>query len=225
MAALIPAAGAGRRYGFFKPFQNLAGEPILLHALRPFLQDSRVKRVVIALPAEYVSDPPDWMLALDNRIALVAGGEERGDSVRNALRALPDDIDVVLVHDAARPLVSAELVDRAIRAAAAGESVVAALPATDTLQQVDAGRRIIATPDRAVLWQAQTPQAFPRAVIMAAYERAAADGVKATDDAAVVLRNGGVVRVIEGERTNIKITVPSDLAVAEALLRAGMRDA
>jgi 2-C-methyl-D-erythritol 4-phosphate cytidylyltransferase len=220
-AVVIPAAGVGRRFGgVLKPFADLAGQPVLQHTLSSFLADPRVRRIVIALPNDVADEPPAWLATIDARVTLVRGGAERGDSVHAALRALPDDIDVVLVHDAARPLVSADLIDRAIRAAAAGESVIAAVPATDTVQQVDTERRIVATPDRATLWLAQTPQAFPRDVIVTAYNRAAAEDVRATDDAALVLRYGGTVRVIEGEPENVKITVPIDHVVAEALLLA-----
>jgi 2-C-methyl-D-erythritol 4-phosphate cytidylyltransferase len=220
VAVVIPAAGAGRRFGAPKPFADLAGQPVLRHTLTPFLDDPRVRSIVIALPLAVAHQPPAWLAHLDARISLVPGGAERGDSVHAALRALPEDIDVVLVHDAARPLVSGAVIDRAIRAAAAGECAIAAVPATDTVQEVDAQLRIVATPDRTSLWLAQTPQAFPRAVIVAAYDRAATEDVRATDDAALVLRYGGTVRIIEGDRENVKITVPADHIVAEALLHA-----
>jgi 2-C-methyl-D-erythritol 4-phosphate cytidylyltransferase len=220
-AVVLPAAGGGRRFGgVLKPFVELAGEPVLLHALRPFLDDPRIHAAIVALPAEVMKSPPDWLLRLDARVVLVEGGAERGDSVRAALAAVPADIEVVLVHDAARPLVSADVVRRAIDAAGEGRSVVVAAPASDTVQQVDETGRIRATPDRSTLWLAQTPQAFPRDVLMAAYERAAQVGIRATDDAALVQAAGGIVEVIEGERENLKLTVPSDHIIAEALLRA-----
>lgn len=220
-ALVMPAAGAGRRIGErHKPFLELAGAPLLLHALRPFLSDARIELAVIALPQDIAADPPAWLREVDERVRLVAGGRERGDSVYAALAQVPDDIDVVLVHDAARPLVSHALVAAALDAAARGRCVIAAVPAADTIQQVDAQHRIVATLERASLWQAQTPQAFPRALLSDAYARAARDGIQATDDAALVLHYGGRVHVIEGARENLKVTVPSDLIVAEALLHA-----
>lgn len=220
-AVVVPAAGGGRRFGgAFKPFLDLAGEPVLSRALRPFLADPRILLAVVALPAGSVEDAPEWLRTLDARVKLIEGGEERGDSVRAALRAVPADIDVVLVHDAARPLVPQDVVRRAIDAAASGRSVIAAVPATDTVQEVDANRIIVSTPDRSRLWLAQTPQAFPRDVIVRAYERAAQSGDRATDDAAVVRLAGGSVEVIEGHHENLKLTVPADRIVAEALLRA-----
>lgn len=218
-AVVIPAAGSGRRFGgVFKPFAEMAGEPVLKRSLAPFLADRRVRLAVVALPARHVADPPDWLRQLAPRVVLVEGGEERADSVGRALARVPADIDVVLVHDAARPLVSATVIERTIEAAAAGRSVIAAVPATDTVQVVDADHRIVETPDRATLWLAQTPQAFPRDVLTRAYEQARTRGLRATDDAALVIAAGGTVEVLEGDRDNLKITVPSDLAVAEVLL-------
>jgi 2-C-methyl-D-erythritol 4-phosphate cytidylyltransferase len=218
VAVVIPAGGAGTRFGAAKPFLSLAGRPVLLHALQPFLDELRIEWIVIAVPADVLAAPPEWLACLAPRVRLVQGGAERGASVAAALDLVPDAADVVLIHDAARPLVSAALVSRAIEAAAGGQSAIAAVPVTDTIQEVDARGRIVATPQRARLWQAQTPQAFPRAVIQDAYQRAARDGFSATDDAAVVLRCGVPVFVIQGERANVKITVPADLAIAEALL-------
>jgi 2-C-methyl-D-erythritol 4-phosphate cytidylyltransferase len=221
VAVVVPAAGSGSRLGgVVKPFLDIAGVPMLLHALRPFLADPRVTCVVVALRPSDAADPPPWLADLDDRVRIVSGGAERQDSVRAGLAAIPADADIVLVHDAARPLVSPALVDRAIEAARRGISAVAGVSATDTIQQVDASGRIVATPDRALLRHAQTPQAFPRGMIVEAYRRAAAEGIAATDDAALVARCGGTVMMIEGERENLKVTTPLDVVVATALLRA-----
>jgi 2-C-methyl-D-erythritol 4-phosphate cytidylyltransferase len=219
VAVVLPAGGEGRRFGGAKTFVTMAGKPVLRHALEPFLNDLRVEWIIIAVPAEIAESPPEWLAELGPRVRLVPGGRERGDSVRAALDVVPDAADVVLVHDAARPLVSASLVARAIDAAAGGISVIAAIPVTDTIQEVDAAGRIVHTPERARLWQAQTPQAFPREVIQDAYRRAEFDGVSATDDAALVLRCGQPVCVVPGERENMKITVQADVVIAETLLR------
>ena len=201
-----------------KALLELAGRPVLRCAIEPFLADPRVVRIVVALDAHTFADPPGWLVAMAPRVRRVEGGDERGDSVRAALADLGPDVDVVLVHDAARPLVTAAVIDRTIAAAARGDCVIAAIPVVDTVQEVDAGGRIVRTPDRGRLWLAQTPQAFPRDVIADACERAARDGFRATDDAALVARYGREVRVVEGDSRNIKITVPADLALAEALL-------
>ena len=217
---VVPAGGQGRRMGGrAKPFLEVGGEPVLARALRPFLVQPEVVAIAVALPAALAAAPPPWLLALDVRIRVVAGGAERGDSVLRGLSALPDDLDVIAVHDAARPLVSAAVVARALAAAAEGRSVVVAVPVTDTIKEVDEGGRIVGTPDRRRLWAAQTPQAFPASVLREAYRQAAEAGVLATDDGALVARFGGTVVVLEGEPSNLKITTEADVAVAEALLR------
>lgn len=225
-AVVVPAGGSGRRMGGIrKQYLELAGEPVLVHALRPFLAHPAVEWVVVALPASDLADPPTWLVGLDPRIRLVAGGAERGDSVRLGLEAVPDEADVVLVHDAARPLVTVELIERAIAVAARGAGAVVAVPLADTLKEVDDAGRIQGTPDRRRFWRAQTPQAFPLRMIRDAYRRALADGVHATDDAALVERYGGDVVVVEGSPDNLKVTTPADIVVAEALLEARSRGA
>jgi 2-C-methyl-D-erythritol 4-phosphate cytidylyltransferase len=218
IGVIIPAGGAGRRMGgVSKPFVELAGEPILARSLRPFLDRPDVLWIVVALPAETHADPPAWLCA-DPRVQTVPGGAERSDSVRNALAAIPDDCDIVLVHDAARPLVSAEVVQRCVDAAVDGRSAIAAVPVTDTVKEVDEGGRILATPDRRRLRAAQTPQAFPAGILRDAHQRAAAERVASTDDAALVARYGGTVVVVDGAPENLKVTTPADVAVAESLL-------
>jgi 2-C-methyl-D-erythritol 4-phosphate cytidylyltransferase len=210
--------------GVQKALLPLSGTPLLAHALAPFLARADVLAVAIAVSEQVWRNAPAW-LAADARVRLVPAGAERSDSVRNALEAITVDVDVVLVHDAARPLVSATLIDRCIAAAATGRSVIAAMPVVDTIKEVDDSGRVVATPERARLWAAQTPQAFPVAVLRDAYARAAADGVTATDDAALVARCGTTVSVVVGEPENIKITTLADVAVAEVLLarRGGRR--
>ncbi|MCH7991694.1 MAG: 2-C-methyl-D-erythritol 4-phosphate cytidylyltransferase [Gemmatimonadetes bacterium] len=214
----VPAAGSGRRLGGSrKPFIELSGEPILLHALRPFLADARVVAVVVALGAEDAADPPSWLTELDVRVRVVAGGASRAESVGLALAVLPDDVTVIAVHDAARPLVTEDVVRACIDLASTGVGAVAGCPAVDTMKAVDTDAYIVATPDRSTLWHAQTPQVFPADMLRRAYEQ---EGVSATDDAALVERAGGRVRMVDGGPSNIKVTRPGDLALAEAILRA-----
>lgn len=217
-AAVVVAGGSGRRMGgqVRKQYLEVCGEPILLHALRPFLAHPGIGAVVVVLPPEDAASPPAWLAALDVRV--VAGGEERGDSVWNGVSATPADAPVVLVHDGARPFVGAEVIGRVLEGARTGP-VLAALPVTDTLKEVGSDGVVVATPDRARFWQAQTPQGFPRETIVAAHLRARAEGFRATDDAALCERYGIPVRVVEGAPENLKVTRPADLAVAEALAR------
>jgi 2-C-methyl-D-erythritol 4-phosphate cytidylyltransferase len=218
VAVIIPAGGAGRRMGgALKPLLLLAGEPLLARCLRPFLARPDVEWVVVALPRGLHAAPPDWLVA-DPRVSTVAGGAERGDSVRNALAAIPAEAEIVLVHDAARPLVSQAVIERCIRAASRGLCAVAAVPVVDTIKIVDGDGGVLDTPDRAQLRAAQTPQAFPAAVLRMACEKAAHDGVSATDDAALVANYGSRVATVEGEPENMKVTTAMDLVLAEALL-------
>ncbi len=212
----VPAAGAGRRMGGVrKPFLELAGEPVLLHALRPFLSDSRVVAVAVALAEEDAASPPEWLVECDPRVSVVCGGETRTESVRRAIEALPPEVTLIAVHDAARPLVSTAVVAECIEVAGTGVGAVAGCPALDTMKQVDQDRLVVSTPDRGTLWHAQTPQIFPADILRRAYQRA--DG-NATDDAVLVERAGGRVRMIDAGRGNMKVTDPGDIAIAEAYL-------
>jgi 2-C-methyl-D-erythritol 4-phosphate cytidylyltransferase len=216
----LPAAGSGARMGGArKAFLTLRGEPVLLWALRPFLAHPQVTSVAIALHPEDVGSPPDWLVDLDPRIRLVAGGATRLHSVRAALVALRSSVDVVMIHDAARPLVTHEIIDRCVQVARSGEGAVAGWPAVDTIKEVDAQGRMLRTPERDALWQAQTPQAFPRGALLEAYQRAVAEDVPATDDSDLFARYGGRVRMVRGASWNLKVTHPEDLHVAELMLR------
>jgi 2-C-methyl-D-erythritol 4-phosphate cytidylyltransferase len=216
----VPAAGRGRRMGGLrKPWLALGGEPVLVHALRPFLADDRVVAVRVALAPDDAQAPPAWLPGLDERVTLVAGGASRAESVARAVASLPRDVDVILVHDGARPLVRRDVIDRVVAEAAEGHGAVAAWPASDTLKRVDEGGFVLETPDRRAFWHAQTPQGFPAELLRQALERADLHA-SATDDAALVEAMGGSVRVVEGSPWNLKVTRPEDLPVAEALLAA-----
>ncbi len=213
---MIVAGGAGTRLGgaVRKQYLSIGGEPVLLRAIRPFLQHPRISAVVVVLPPDDVAHPPAWLADLPVRI--VAGGAERGDSVRNGLRATPDAAALVLIHDGARPFVSIDIIDRVLDGCADG-GAIAAVPVTDTIQQVNAAGVILHTPDRSTLWQAQTPQGFPRAGILDAYQRAAEEGIAGTDDAGLYARYIGPVRVVVGAYDNLKVTRPDDLPIAELI--------
>lgn len=215
----VPAAGLGRRMGGRrKAWLELAGRPILARSLAPFLQRSDVTAVAVALAPDDAGAPPDWLPALDPRVAVVAGGATRAESVARAVRALPDEIDVILVHDAARPLTPPAVVDRVVSAVAEGGGAVAGLPAVDTFKRVDPSDWIVETPPRAGLWHAQTPQGFPANLLrraVAALETDPGLAASATDDAALVEAVGGRVRMVLGAPRNLKVTRPDDLPLAE----------
>jgi len=214
----MPAAGFGRRMGGVrKPWLELAGEPTLRHALRPFLRDDRVVCVAVALAAQDADDPPEWLRDIDPRVITVAGGESRAASVARAVHALPDALDVIVVHDAARPLVDRGTIDRCVLTATTGVGAVAGVRATDTLKRVDGGTaspRIVTTPDRARFWHAQTPQGFPAALFRRAVAREDLFDTS-TDDASLVEAIGGTVVMVEGHPENFKVTRPEDVPVAE----------
>ncbi|HTJ20960.1 MAG TPA: 2-C-methyl-D-erythritol 4-phosphate cytidylyltransferase, partial [Gemmatimonadaceae bacterium] len=190
----------------------------LLHSLQTFMARPDVVAVVVVLPRAYVADPPPWIFQCDvDRLMISVGGRTRTESVANGLDDLPDEAQVVLVHDAARPLVDEATIDRVIAAARSGGCAIAALPVVDTLKEVDASGRVVRTVERAGLWRAQTPQGFPRDVIVRAHRDAKANHVSLTDDAALCERLGIPVSVVRGSERAMKITEEPDFARAEAL--------
>jgi len=219
VGVVVPAAGSGQRMGgLAKPFLELCGDPVLMRALRPFLDHPAVREVIVSLPPDHAESPPAWLIEADRRIRVVAGGETRRDSVWAGLQAVSDAFDVAVIHDGARPLVSREVVDLCIEVAGQGVCGVAGVPAADTMKEVDDGGQVVATPDRLRLWHAQTPQAFPLGVIVDAYRRALTERFPATDDAVLVERTGGRVVMVESSVANLKITRPEDLEMAELML-------
>jgi 2-C-methyl-D-erythritol 4-phosphate cytidylyltransferase len=220
VGVIIVAAGRGSRVGGseLKQFRWVAGKPMLLHSVQAFLARPDVCTVVCVLPDQYAADPPPWLFQSDlDRLLLSVGGAQRADSVRNGLEDLAPEARVVLVHDAARPLVTDETIDRVITAARAGQSAIAAVPVIDTLKEVDAAGRIVRTVDRTGLWRAQTPQGFPRGVLEAAHRDAAAQQITATDDAALLERLGHAVIVVRGSERGLKVTEEGDFRRAELL--------
>lgn len=218
VGVLVPAAGRGERLGPGTPkaLRPLAGEPLLVHAVRGLRRAPSVGPVVVAAPAADV--PAVSALLAGHDVTVVAGGVERQDSVRAALTALPPAVDLVLVHDAARCLTPPDVVERVVAALRAGaEAVVPVVPVADTLKQVDRDR-VLVTVDRAALRAVQTPQGFLRRVLEQAH--AAAADVR-TDDAGLVEALGARVTTVPGDDAAFKITRPLDLLLAEALLAAG----
>lgn len=217
------AAGAGVRAGppadEPKQFRSILGVPMLLRALRPFTSHPDVALVVIAVPARVAARPPEWLATLvGERLALVAGGASRAQSVRAGLAALPAGAGVVLVHDGARPFVSRETIDAVIAKARAGVGAIAAVPLNDTVKEVVEGSRITKTVAREHLWRAQTPQGFPRDMIERAYALLA-NGDAASDDATLCERAGLPVEVVPDTAYNFKVTTADDFRIAEALAR------
>jgi 2-C-methyl-D-erythritol 4-phosphate cytidylyltransferase len=227
-AAVIPAAGRGVRLGPGAPkaLRTINGTPMLVHAVRAMARARAVSLVVVVAPRESL-DRVRHLLDEHSlpEVQVVAGGETRQDSVRLGLAALPDDVNIVLVHDAARPLVPAEVVDAVTAAVRAGApAVVPALPVSDTVKRVAAPEQpggpepVVETPDRSRLRAVQTPQGFARATLAAAHARIAREGEGATDDAGMVERMGVQVVLVPGSEEAFKVTRPLDLVLAEAVL-------
>jgi 2-C-methyl-D-erythritol 4-phosphate cytidylyltransferase len=216
--ALIVAAGRGERLGFGRPkaLVPLCGQTMLAWSVGSLRAVPAVSQIVVALPADALDAAPDGVTA-------VAGGAQRSQSVRAALAAASADADLVIVHDAARPLATPDLFTQALEALALApeaDAVIAATPVSDTIKEVaDDGRSVTRTLDRARLWAVQTPQVFRRAALERALVEASDELLsQATDDAWLIERAGGVVHVIGSDPGNLKITTPEDLRVAELLL-------
>jgi 2-C-methyl-D-erythritol 4-phosphate cytidylyltransferase len=225
VGVVVVAAGRGERAGGDVPkqFREIAGIPVLLRALRPFLAHPQVGPVVVVLTPEKAQIPPGWLAAVaGERVSLVAGGAERMDSVEKGLAALDSTVSVVVVHDGVRPFVDSDVIDRVIEEARLGRGAIAAVPLADTLKEATPGRdgvapRIHRTVPRDGLWRAQTPQAFPLAVLRDALAHARAAGQKVTDDAAAVEDFGVPVTLVRDRSTNLKITSPEDFLLAAAI--------
>lgn len=217
VAVLVPAAGAGVRLGPGGPkaLRLLDGEPLLVHAVRRVAAAPSVRMIVVAAPAAEVSAVRD-LLAPIAEVTVVAGGKERQESVGRALAAVPDDIGIVLVHDAARALTPPHLIESVAAAVRDGRpAVIPVLPVVDTIRQVGAGEVVHGTVDRSVLRSVQTPQGFRHDVLAAAHASA---GDPLTDDAGLVEKAGVEVTCVPGSDLAMKITRPLDLILAEALL-------
>jgi len=208
VVGIVPAGGSGERLGVDRPkaFVVLAGRPMLDWSVQVLA--SVCDRVVVAVPAGH-EEPPDRVI----------GGASRSASVRAGLVAAPE-ADVAVVHDAARPLITRDLVERCLAALREGETdgVIAAAPVTDTIKQADGSGRVVRTLDRSTLWAVQTPQVFRAGALRRALEVDEATLARATDDASLVEAAGGTVAVVQSSPENLKVTTPLDLRLAETLL-------
>ncbi len=222
-SAIIVAAGSGVRLGSSVPkaFVKIGGRTMLSYSLRAVAQVSSIGELVITVPEgfESAARAEAASAGLGVPVKITPGGIERQDSVRIALGLTSSESELVIVHDAARPLATPAIFEACLAAAARAGGAIAAIPVSDTLKRVADGA-IAATVARAELWQAQTPQAFRRAMLVAAHQRGFSERIVATDDADLVERTGVRVEVVEGSTANIKITTPSDLAIVEAIVAA-----
>ncbi|TCL62803.1 2-C-methyl-D-erythritol 4-phosphate cytidylyltransferase [Hydrogenispora ethanolica] len=233
VAAVIPAAGLGRRMGSGrnKVWLSLNGEPVIGHTLRAFMAVPAVARIVLVVHADeeeifrtYLENA--WPDQAGTRIVLTTGGKERQDSVYRGLQSLEEWPEwsragrrLVAIHDAARALLTPQLLEASLAAGWEYGAVGVAVPVKDTIKQVDAAGYVSATPERAALRAIQTPQVFDFETILACYKRLSASGRYFSDDCGVAEACGERVKLIEGSYENLKITTPEDLWLAEAILR------
>jgi 2-C-methyl-D-erythritol 4-phosphate cytidylyltransferase len=226
LAAIIVAAGRSQRMGGAdKQLRTIAGVPVLARTVAAFEECEDVGAIVLVLNPDNMGGAAEMAVEYGwSKVrAMVPGGERRQDSVSAGLAAVgrlsEPSYEWVGVHDGARPLLTPDLISRGLEAAQEFGAAIAALPATDTIKTVDAGLTITGTPERSNLWLAQTPQIFRTSILAGAYETLAAESESATDCARIVEMAGRPVKVYEGERTNIKITTPLDLLMAEAIVK------
>lgn len=220
VGAVIPAAGQGQRMGKKKQFLSLRGKPLLFWTLKAFENCAEVDCVVVVVNAEEISKAVEMIEkeSIKKVTAVVEGGRRRQDSVIRGFKALPEGVDIVVIHDGARPLIEPNIITQAIKDLGFFDSVVVAVPAIDTLKEVSEGL-IVRTLDRRLVWHAQTPQVFKRKILAKALEVIEKENLEFTDEAAVVEALGYRVAVTMGDYANFKITTPLDLVLAEAVLK------
>ncbi|NNF58831.1 MAG: 2-C-methyl-D-erythritol 4-phosphate cytidylyltransferase [Rhodothermaceae bacterium] len=217
VAVVIPAAGSGSRMGGVpKQFRLLGEAPVLVQTLRAFEEHSAVDRCVVATAEAEVAVVEAMLASYGLAARVVPGGATRQDSVGQGLAALPDGVDVVLVHDAVRPFIGAERITAVIEASREHEAAALAVPVADTLRRGEAGH-FSDTVDRTDLWRMQTPQAARLDLLRQAHRQARAEGFCGTDEVEVLQRAGHAVRLVEGDAHNLKLTHPGDWEIAEVL--------
>ncbi len=232
VSIILPAAGLGLRMGgpVKKPYLELEGKPIFLRSIERFVglevagpSPSKVAEIILVVGGaelDYVKAQwGDLISRYATPVRLVEGGKRRQDSVYCGLQSLNEDAEIVLIHDAVRPLVSTEIIKSVITTAWEKGAVIPAVPIQATVKEVDAQQRITRTVNRDGLWMAQTPQGFRKGILIEAYDALAETGEEVTDDAQAVEKLGYTVEIVPGSPSNIKITTPEDLQLAIALLQ------
>jgi 2-C-methyl-D-erythritol 4-phosphate cytidylyltransferase len=223
LSAVVVAAGRSQRMGFDKLLTPLGGRPLLLHTLERLLETQLPEEIVLVIRPGSKNEMEAVIAPLRDRgnIRLVDGGAQRQDSVQAGLKAVSNSSEFVMVHDAARPFVTKELIDAVLAAAKLSDAAVCGAPCSDSLKEVAESGLVVQTVDRSKLWAVQTPQIFRTRLLRDAYAAALRTGENFTDDTAVVEKMGHPVRVVLYNGINLKITTPADWSLAEALLRSG----
>ena len=223
LSAVVVAAGRSQRMGFDKLMTPLGGRPLLMHTLERLLATETPREIILVIRPGSQAEMESTIGPLREKgnIRLVEGGAQRQDSVQAGLKAVSDSSDYVMVHDAARPFVTKELIDLVLAAAKLSDAAVCGAPCSDTLKEVGEDGLVIQTLDRSKLWTVQTPQIFRTKLLRDAYQAALKTGATFTDDTAVVEKMGHPVRIVLYHGVNLKVTTPADWSVAEAILRTG----
>lgn len=204
-----------------KPYLKINGATILEHTIRQFIDIPGLAQIVIATSKEYHANIRTFFSdnQSDVKLTVVDGGSERQHSIYNALSVLDKDVELVAVHDAVRPFIDEKTILKCLNCASETGAAITGVPAKDTIKKTDRSATITETPDRSMLWQAQTPQIFKKEILLEAYNKAVDDNFTGTDDSSLVERLGYKVTVIEGNRENFKITYPLDMQLAELLIQ------
>ncbi|MGB9779904.1 2-C-methyl-D-erythritol 4-phosphate cytidylyltransferase [Caldanaerobacter sp.] len=224
VSAIVLAAGKSTRMnkGLNKVYLTIAGKPVVYYSIKTFDEVEWIKEIIVVVSTEelgYFTENVLRKFHWRKPIKVVEGGEERQHSVYNGLNAVGDDCEIVAIHDGARPLVSKEVILRAIKEAYIYKAAVVGVPVKDTIKMVDQDNFILDTPERRILWAVQTPQVFEKGLIIRAHKMAFEEGYVGTDDSVLVERMGVRVKMVEGDYKNIKITTPEDLVIAELFLK------
>jgi 2-C-methyl-D-erythritol 4-phosphate cytidylyltransferase len=223
LSAVVVAAGRSQRMGFDKLLTPLSGRPLLLHTLERIIKTELPSEIILVIRPDSDDEMKAVIAPLEGKgnIRLVHGGAQRQDSVQAGLEAVSDSSDFVMVHDAARPFVTRELVDVVLAAAKLSDAAVCGSPCSDSLKEVAEDGLVTRTVDRSKLWTVQTPQIFRTSLLREAYKAALASGDIFTDDTAVVEKMGHPVRIVLYNGINLKVTTPADWKLADAYLRVG----
>ncbi len=216
-AVIVAAGSASRMGGIDKVMASLKGEPMIARTVRTFQDCDAVSEIVVVTREDLILPISGLCKDMPKVKAVVAGGKSRQESVHLGLNALSEKVKLAAVHDGARPLITWQVIDRVIRAANTYGAAAPAVPVKDTIKVVE-GRVVKSTPDRATLYAVQTPQVFDFDMLRGALKKAEQDGAQVTDDCSAVERLGMVVKIVEGDERNIKVTTPMDLKIAELLL-------
>ena len=224
VTVIFPAAGLSRRMKINtnKNFLELGGESVLVRTLKTFSKSARVKNLIVVVAESEIAEV-EKILSVEKNLKpykIVVGGSERQYSIANGLKFLPEDTEIILVHDAARPLVSQTVIENVIDAAEKFGGAIAAVPAKNTIKFVDAENFVKSTPPRSELVEVQTPQGFRKNILLRAYKKAEEENFLGTDDASLVERLGEKIKIVTSDYKNIKITTPEDLKIAETFLSA-----